>query len=78
MKGKISAVIVFIFSLITLLVSMKLFWNMAIFVDEFNTSPSVVLGGDFWLYMEWLKLGLLLVICILSGFQLIRVYRSNK
>lgn len=71
MKNKISTIIIFISSLITLLISMKLFWNMCIFVDETNTTPSAVLGGEIWLYMEWLKLGLLLVVCVVSGIQLI-------
>ncbi|MEG0906921.1 MAG: hypothetical protein RSF87_11915 [Cellulosilyticaceae bacterium] len=52
MKSKISTIIIFISSLTTLLISMKLFWNMCLFVDEANISPSVVLGGDIWLYME--------------------------
>lgn len=74
MKGKISAFIIFIFSLMALLISMKLFWNIGVFVDEFNTSPDVVLGGDFWLCMEWLKFGLLLVVCILSGGSFIKKF----
>lgn len=78
MKSKVSSIVVFISSLTTLIISMKLFWNMAIYVDEANTSPSVVLGGEFWLYMEWLKLGLLLVICIISGIQLIRGFKPIK
>jgi uncharacterized membrane protein len=78
MKGKISNFIIFIFSLMALLISMKLFWNMGVFVDEFNTSPDVVLGGDFWLLMEWLKFGLLFVVTILSGISLIWGHKPNK
>lgn len=75
---KLTIIIIFIFSSIALLISIKLFWNIAIFVDKFNTSPSIVLGGDFWLYMEWLKIGLLLTITVLSAFHLFNLYKSNK
>ena len=45
---------------------------MGIFVDEFNTSPAVVNGGEFWLMMDWLRLGLLAVISGVSGVKLFR------
>ena len=48
---------------------------MGIYVDEFNTSPDVVLGGKFWLYMAWLRLGFSALICVLSGISL---FRKNK
>lgn len=43
---------------------------MGIYVDEFNTSADVVLGGNLWLYMDWLRLGFSALICILSGINL--------
>lgn len=52
MKNKFLNTSIFILSLITLLISLKLFWNMGIYVDEFNTTPRVVCGGDLWLYMD--------------------------
>ena len=70
MKRKIGSGILFIFSLVALVISLKLFWNMGIYVDEYNTNPSTILGGDFWLYMEWLTLGLLGMITIISGVKL--------
>lgn len=76
MKRKTASIMVFILSLIALFISIKLFWNMSVFVDEFNTSPDVVLGGEFWLYMNWLRLGCLSIICILSGVNLLK--SSNK
>lgn len=69
MKKKLN-IVIFIGSLIALLISIKLFWNMGIFVDEFNTSPDVVCGGEFWLYMDWLRLFVLAIITILSGINL--------
>ena len=44
--------------------------SMGIYVDEFNTSADVVLGGNLWLYMDWLRLGFSALICILSGINL--------
>lgn len=72
MKKKFGMLIIFIFSTVALLISLKLFYNMGIFVDEFNTSPDVVNGGDFWLMMDWLRLGLLAVVSLISGIKLFR------
>lgn len=62
----------FIISFVSLLISLKLFWNMGIFVDEYNLSPSIVNGGDFWLTMDWMRLLLLFVICIITGFGIFK------
>lgn len=70
MKGKFINISIFILSTISLIISLRLFWNMGIYVDEFNTSLDIVLGGDFWLYMDWLRLGFSAIICILSGISL--------
>ena len=72
MKGKFLNLSIFLLSIICLVISLKLFWNMGIYVDEFNTSPDVVLGGKFWLYMAWLRLGFSALICVLSGISLLR------
>lgn len=47
MKNKGLQLILFILSLICLIISAKLFYQLGIYVDEANTSPSVVLGGNF-------------------------------
>lgn len=44
---------------------------MGIFADEFNTSPAVVTGGEFWLLMDWVRLGFSALICLLSGMTLL-------
>ena len=72
MKNKFLNTSIFILSLITLLISLKLFWNMGIYVDEFNTTTIVVCGGDLWLYIDWLRLGFSALICLLSGISLFR------
>ena len=70
MKGKFLNISIFVLSLICLLISLKLFWNMGVY--EFNTSPDVVLGGNLWLIMDWIRLGASVVICILSGINLFK------
>lgn len=70
--NRIWNVIIFIGSLLALIISVKLFWNMGIFVDEFNTSPDVVCGGSFWSYMDWLRLFVLAIITIASGINLFK------
>lgn len=75
MKGKKFNIIIFILSFVSLAISVKLFWNLSVYVDEVNTSPDVVLGGNLWLYMNWLRLGFLALICVLSAINL---FRKNK
>ncbi|GAA0125710.1 hypothetical protein UT300019_16120 [Clostridium sp. CTA-19] len=72
MKDKILNISIFILSLICLLISLKLFWNIGIYVDKFNTSPDVVLGGDLWLSMDWARLGFSAILCVLSGVNLFK------
>lgn len=69
-KNKFIDASIFILSLICLIITCKLFLNLGIYVDEFNTSPDKVLGGEFWLYMNWFKLGASTLICVLSGINL--------
>lgn len=61
---------IFLISGFSLYISLKLFYNMGIYVDEHNTSPDVVCGGIFWLNMDWLCLALLAVVTFFSGIKL--------
>lgn len=70
--NRIWNLIIFIGSLLALIISVKLFWNMGIFVDEFNTSTDVVCGGRFWSYMDWFRLFVLAIITIASGINLLK------
>lgn len=65
-------IVIFVLSLISLVISVKLFWNMSEYADVYGSSPVLVCGGWFWLYMDWIRLGLLLVLCVISGLKLIK------
>lgn len=71
MKNKLINILIFVLSTISLVISVKLFYNMGIFADEFNTSPAVATGGEFWLLMDWVRLGFSALICLLSGMTLL-------
>jgi hypothetical protein len=63
---------IFVLSLISLAISLKLFWNIGVYADEFGLSPAIISGGWFWLVMDWLRLGLLFLLCLISGITLIK------
>lgn len=71
MKKQLS-IITFVLSLLLLFISLKLFWNTGIFIDEYNLSPDIVNGGEFWLSMDWLRLLLLFLLCIVSGINMFK------
>lgn len=72
MKNRLLSILMFLFSFFSLLISLKLFWNLGIFVDKYNLSPNVVNDGDFWVTMDWLRLLLLFLTCVLSGLNIFR------
>lgn len=69
MKSKSVNITIFLLSFICLIVSVKSFINIGILSDELNTSPDIILGGELWLYMDWLQLGFLFIIFIISGWR---------
>ena len=75
MKSKRINLILFILSSISLIISVKLFWNMGIYVDEYNTSPNIVYGSDFWLLMSWLRL---FILGVLTLIFLIKLFDQEK
>ena len=73
MRGEIMVyyyLIIFALSFVCLITERNLFYNVGIFVDEFNLSPDVVYGGEFWLCMDWIKLLFIALIVLLSGINL--------
>ena len=71
-KKKIFDLIIFIISSLCLFISIKLFYNVGIFCDTFNTSPVTVNGGNLWLALDWARLFLLGGTCIISLINLAR------
>lgn len=71
MEIKVISGINIVLQIVCFLISLKLFWNIAVFVDEYNLSPDIVFGGMGWLIMSWTVLGLLGVIIILTGITVI-------
>lgn len=77
MRSQILSIVIFVVSFVTLLISLKLFWNTAIFVDEYGLSLDIVNGGDFWLTMDWLRIFLLFILCSVSGISILTNYRKK-
>lgn len=69
---KILDVCIFIISVFCFGISLKLLWEMGIFADEYNMTPSLVCGGEIGLLIYWLRLLCLLILCVLSGIKLIK------
>lgn len=70
MKDKSINLMVFLLSTVSLMISVRLFYNMGIYVDEYGTSPDIVSGGNFWLMMDWLRLFTLGILSIVSFLKL--------
>ncbi|TQS75198.1 hypothetical protein DX933_07620 [Ornithinibacillus gellani] len=71
-------IVLFLLSFSSLLISLKLFWNMGIFVDAYHTSPDVVNGGEFWLRMDWLRLLLLFILTVITGIGMFQKGTHSK
>lgn len=74
MNKRMIFIIILILSGLSLLISLQLFWNMGVYVDEYNTTPSVVYGSEFWLDMSWIRLFLLGSIIIIAS---IGIFKTN-
>lgn len=72
MKHKFLNVSIFVISVFCLIISMQLFWNINIYVDEYNTNPAIVLGGESWLNAYWIMMLLNLALCVLSFINLLK------
>lgn len=72
---KIISILLVIISIASLFISIKLFWNTGIFVDEYNLNPSIVNGGQIWSSMDWIRL---LLLAIMSILAIINLYLSKS
>ena len=76
MKRKVLDLIIFLISVICLVISICLFWNMGVFVDEYNTTPTAICGGTFGLLADWGRIFLLFILSILSAVKLFKKKRK--
>ena len=73
---KVTTLFIFLSSLLVFIISANLFYQMGIYVDEYNTTPSIVCGGDFWLMADWFRLALAGIMAVVSGIALFRLGRK--
>jgi len=73
---RMTNLLIFLISAFSLYISLKLFYNMAIFADERNSAPVLVCGGWCWLFMDWFRLALLAFVSVVSGIKLFTDYRK--
>ena len=66
------SILIFVLGFVSLYISVKLFWNLGIFVDEYNLSANIVNGGEFCSSMDLMRLLLLFLLCILSGINIFK------
>jgi len=76
LQNKIIDAVIFGLSLISFLISLVLLVNLGIYADNYGSSPVLVAGGWFWLYTDWIRLGVLFLICLITGLRLIS--KKNK
>jgi dipeptide/tripeptide permease len=62
---------VFLLSALSLFITFTNFINVAQYVDESGASPYLVYGNKQGLYLAWIGLGVILLVCIVSGVKLI-------
>ncbi len=60
---------IFILSIIALIISLILFSNIGVFVDEYNTNPDIVYGGELYNYFAWARLLILFTLSLISFYQ---------
>ena len=64
MRKYILNLILFIISAICFGIHSKLMYNTGYFCDDYNLSPDIIYGGNFYLMLNWLEWILLAVICL--------------
>lgn len=74
MKVRYVDFIIFIFSAASLLISVKLFWNMGVYIDAYGVSADIISGGQFWASMDLLRV---LMLGALFIFSLLRLFKQQ-
>lgn len=71
MKKQTLNILLFFLSLILLIIGIQMFYNAGIVIDELSLNFRAYFGGEFWGYLAWINLALLLTMCILSFVNMI-------
>lgn len=74
MRKRYMDFIIFILSGASLFISVKLFWNMGVYIDEYGVSSDIISGGQFWASMDLLRVLILGALFIIS---LIRLFKQE-
>ena len=64
---KTLTVLVLLLCAASLVISLGLFYNMGVFVDEATCTPAEVCGGEGWLIADWARLAFLALACVLCA-----------
>lgn len=78
MMKKTLVILSVIIEIICIWIMCNLMYNLGIFVDEYNLSPSIVYGGELWMYCNWLLLFLLIILFFLTSVQLVAAIKKSK
>ncbi|MCD7872358.1 MAG: hypothetical protein LUG21_03470 [Clostridiales bacterium] len=78
MKKKLLFIVMALISIGSLLIETKLFYNIALFCDQYNSSPQIVYGGNQYLILSWINLALMAVLCILCIFLSVAIIIKSK
>lgn len=70
-------ILLFVCCLVSLLVSVQIFYNQGIVADELNLGAAQLFGGDNLLLLNWLRMLLLLTASILSFINLFPLKKST-
>lgn len=68
---KVGSVAIFLLSLTSLILSGRLFFHYKFLADSYNMSFIKLIGGDIWMLMELVNLGILVIISIVALFKCI-------
>lgn len=65
MKKNAIKLVIFIISAVCFGIHSRLIYNLGYFCDEYNFSPDIVYGGNFYLMLDWAEWALMALICLI-------------
>lgn len=72
------ALTLFGMSLISFIISLRIFWNGAIYIEEYGLSLDVMYGGKFWIIMDLFRLILLFILTIITGLLMVKAFEKRR